>query len=479
MKSMKRILLMSLIAMTMFSCDDTTDTIGDSLTNESDQFEILTDTFDVSTRSIAVDSVYSRSQYCYLGHIKDTETGTYVTCHYTTQFNILESFDNESYFPPIDSIASRDSNGNVQVDSCRMMIYFYSSVGDSLNAMKLSAQEMSSPIEEGLTYYTDFDPEEQGLIRTDGIHLKKSYTTLDLNLNDSLRGLIVDKSNMESVTIPMNQPYVAVDGTEYNNYGTYLMHQYYENPDNYSSSYNFAHNVCPGFYIKSTDGVGVMSKVYLTELLLYFSFNNDSLYNTSYIFSGTEEVMQTNRIVNDKESINELINDESCTYIKSPAGIFTEVEIPVESIKLNHENDTISSAKIIFERLVSKSDNNIPSDILMIPKDSLYSFFENKRLPDNECSFIATNNDTYNTYTFNNISPLISAMYNKYQTGQATEDWNKVVLIPISVETNTSSSSTITRVSHEMSLTSTRLVGGSNNQRQPVKISIVYNRFTK
>ena len=59
------------------SCDDTTDTLGNSLTNEADHFEILTDTFFVSTRSILADSVLSRNQYSYLGRIKDPETGTF------------------------------------------------------------------------------------------------------------------------------------------------------------------------------------------------------------------------------------------------------------------------------------------------------------------------------------------------------------------------------------------------------------------
>lgn len=105
------------------SCDDTTDTLGNSLTNEADHFEILTDTFFVSTRSILADSVLSRNQYSYLGRIKDPETGTYVTSHYTTQFAILESLDGTPFLPEKDSIMSTE-DGNVIADSCRLQIYF-------------------------------------------------------------------------------------------------------------------------------------------------------------------------------------------------------------------------------------------------------------------------------------------------------------------------------------------------------------------
>ena len=52
-------------------------------------------------------------------------------------------------------------------------------------------------------------------------------------------------------------------------------------------------------------------------------------------------------------------------------------------------------------------------------------------------------------------------------------DWNKMVLVPISYKT-TSSSTVPTKVEHDMSLTSTRLVGGAN---KGIDISIVYAKF--
>lgn len=466
------------------SCDDTTDTLGNSLTNNVDQFEIITDTFEINTRSIIVDSVLSQGLYCYLGNIKDPETKTYVTCNYTTQFAILESLDGSTLLPPEDSILSRNGNNEIIADSCKLNIYFYSSIGDSLNSMRLTAYEMGAPIEEGKLYYTNFDPEKEGLLRSDANAIRKNkvYSPVDLNLKDSLRGLIVDKTNMETVTIPMNERYTDVNGNQYENYGTYIMRKYFSNPEYFKNSYSFIHNVCPGFYIKSTDGLGVMSEVYMTELSVFYKYRNDSTYNGSLLLSGTEEVMRTTNIYNDKSTIEDLAADQTCTHIKTPAGIFTEVTLPVEQIKLNHDRDTISSAKIVFNRMNSTSDDAFgePENLLMLPKDSLYSFFENKDIPDYKMSFLGTYNSSYNTYTFNNISTLISAMHDSKLSGNASEDWNKVVLVPVSISTNTSSSSSsITNVSNEMSLKSTRLVGGSQNPRTPLTISVIYNRFIK
>lgn len=483
MDRIKLIILFAFASIFLSSCDDNTDTIGNTLTDDTDRFEIYTDTFEVESRSIIIDSVLSKSKYNYLGHIKDSETQSYIKSEYTTQFAILESFDQSNQFPEKDSIRSFNAAGEIIADSCILQIYFYSSIGDSLNPMKLSVKELSKPIEEDKFYYTNFSPLKEDAIRNDGKGINKSkiYTVVDLNLSDSARALIVNKKNMENISISLNDIYYDKEGKKYDNYGTYILRKYYENPNFFSNSYNFTHNVCPGFYIGTTDGIGVMSEVYLTELLLFYKFeSNDSIYNGSKLFSGTEEVMQTTTITNDKKSIKDLAEDNTCTYLKTPAGILTEMELPVDLIKQGHENDTISSAKIVLNHY-NKSKGDIipiPQTVMLLPKDSLYSFFENKNLPDNITSYLANYNKSQCTYTFNNISNLLSKMYNIQKAGKITENWNKVVLVPVSISYNTSSSSnTVTSVSNEMALKSVKLVGGSTNKNSPIKISVVYNKF--
>ena len=69
---------MMLVAAIMYlgltACDDTTDTLGDSLTHTADKFELITDTFGVTTKSMTVDSVLASSMFPYIGNVKDTET---------------------------------------------------------------------------------------------------------------------------------------------------------------------------------------------------------------------------------------------------------------------------------------------------------------------------------------------------------------------------------------------------------------------
>ena len=117
-----------------------------------------------------------------------------------------------------------------------------------------------------------------------------------------------------------------------------------------------------------------------------------------------------------------------------------------------HENDTLNTAKIVFTRLNENEKNDkysnyefkIPQTLLLIPASDLYSFFEEGRIANNKTSFLASYNSSYNTYTFNN---------------------------------NTSTSVELVKVSHDMSMCNTRLVGGENNPNNPVKISVIYAKF--
>lgn len=479
---MKKRLLFGFVFATVLlsSCDDTTETLGNTLTSSADLLDLSDTTFNVSTRSIIVDSVLSKSTYSYLGHIKDPETGIYIKSNYMSQFSVLESLDGSSLLPNEADIISR-KNGKVIADSCQLQIYFYSSVGDSLNPMRLTVHEMEKPMREDTTYYTNYSPKDLLRKDNDAIKINKLYTTVDLTLKDSLRGQIVDKTNMESVFIPLNSKYKDKNGNEYENYGTYIIQMYYSHPEYFKNAYTFIHNVCPGFYIESSDGLGVMSEVYLTELAIYYKYKDeDNETQGSLLLSGTKEVLQTTNIINDRNAIARCVADNSCTYLNTPAGIFTEVTLPIDKIYSGHERDNISSAKIAFNHLNTKDPSFVPNYILMLPKDDMYKFFENNELPDSKKSYMATYSSSNNTYTFNNISMLISSMYEAKLNGTATENWNKVVLVPIAITTNStssSSSSAITNISNEMLLKSVRLVGGEANQRQPVTISIIYNKF--
>ena len=77
---------------------------------------------------------------------------------------------------------------------------------------------------------------------------------------------------------------------------------------------------------------------------------------------------------------------------------------------------------------------------------------------------------------------MISSMNKSDKT---SPNWNKVVIIPVTTTYTTSSSSSyygtsskvLTKVVHDMSLTSTKLVGGSENPNDPIQICIIYSKY--
>ena len=469
----------ALLTAAISSCSEDTSTLGYSLTSDVDRFTIETDTFDITTRSIAAGSVLSRNAYSYLGRIKDPETGTYIKCDYTMQFSLLESEVN-SLFKSSESIFGRDENNQPIVDSCNVHILINTYQGDSLTAMKLALMELNKPMKSTDAIYTDYDPEAAGIVRTDvgAVRSEKVYSASDLTLSDSMRNVYRTGKYFAYVKVPLNKEYIDKDGKKYNNYGTYIMRKYYENTSYFKNFNSFIRNVCPGFYIKSTDGQGIIIEVAFTQLNIYYRYKSDDVvYSASCSLNSTDEVLKATHISYDKTGIDKLVENDTCTYLKTPAGIYTEVTLPIDDIKKGHENDTITSAKVTFTRMRSRSNLSDvvleePTRVLLIERDSLRTFFEDNGSPDNLKAYLATYNQSQKTYSFNNLSYLLNRMYAK--KGKS-ENWNKAVLIPVEVQTSSSTSATASGIANEMNVNSIRLVGGKGNKHAPIRMSVIYN----
>ena len=462
---------MLVIAVAFTACDNTTDSIGHTIIDGAN-IAIATDTFSVSTQSLLADSVLSRNITAYLGKVRDPETGAYITGDCMIQFNCLEGFS----FPKKDSIRSVE-NGEVIADSCEIRLFTSGYYGDSITPMKMRVYEMDKPMNEGRNYYSNFDPKKEGFIATNGYFVNRPYTIIDMSEVDSIRESQYYQNN---IRVLLNAKYTDRNGNQYKNYGTYILRRYFSNPSDFKNDYTFIHNVVPGFYFQNTGGLGSMAYIGSSQLNVYFQYvYNDSVMKGVVTFAGTEEVLQTSTFTN-SQSIKDLAKDNTCTYLKSPAGIFTEMVLPIDEIFSGHDKEYITSAKISLKRInntsISKYALGAPSTLLIIPKSEMFSFFENNKIVDYKSSFLATYDTSTNSYTFNNISGLV----NYLNQNRNNADWNKVVVIPVSIAYRTDATTggqTIASVVHDMSLTSTRLLKGNEGEDSPVKISIIYSKF--
>ena len=490
MKILRLLTVLVIAALTFAACDDTTEGIGGSITNKIDNINISDSAFNVTTKSIVAGAVLSRNNTGLIGKMKDPETGNYVKGDYMTQLSVLPTFSVDT----LDYI-KQANKGSIEADSCYLLVSYNASYGDTIAPMKVTAYEMTKPMAEDQEYYSDYDAFEKGWVNENNQHWSSNY-----NLSNT--------SDVKNFKIYLNKKYEK-DGKKYKNYGSYIMQTYAEHPEYFKTNYKFLHNVCPGFYIKNVGGTGNMAKIWNTELIFYWTRHKtikakDGVTDSTAVsigynrFDGTEEVLQLNKIENDTKNLEKLASLQNWTYLKSPAGIFTEVTLPIEDIMKGHEKDTINTASISFPRLNNKDEDNAynfatPSTILMVQKDSLQSFFEKSKLADNRTSYTASYSSTgsyKNAYTFQNIANLVSAMYKNKGKG---ENWNKVVLVPVNVITTTQGYTTvISKINHDMSLASTRLIVGTDDPDKdyttdkktgkkvasgPIRIKVIYSKF--
>ena len=440
------------------ACDDNTGTLGNSIIPGADSIDIKTRTYYATTRSVAVDSVLGKTGKVYLGRFTDPETDVIFEADFIAQFNCAEG---GNVFPPADSI-----KGDSAVRT-ELRMFFTNFFGDSTNTMRAEVYRLQETLKEGEKYYTNIDPAQY--YDPAGPIASKVYTAIDYTLEDSE---LEDSEHYANVCIPLP-----------NEIGNEIIKLYRSNPEFFENATNFIQNVCSGYYVKSTHGDGTV--LYIDQVSLNVHFQDqrtDSTYVTQFV--GSEEVLQTNRFSN--QQVSHLVADSSCTYLKTPAGIFTEVTLPIDEIMA--EGDSINSAKIIFTRNNSANDTQYqfgtPQTLLMVRKSEMNTFFEKNKLTDNISTYYTTYDGTYNRYEFSNIARLVIHCYNERQAwltahaGATEEDyaaahpeWNKVMLVPVT--TVKDSNNSIVNFRHDLSLNSTRLVGGNDK----IEIKVISSSF--
>jgi len=491
----------ALLGLAIAACDDNTGSLG--ISADIDQISNSTATFNFTSKSILMnEGILANNSNCYLGRVIDPETGCEVVADFATQFQTFEDYG----FPEKETMVDKRDTNNIKMgvpicDSIDVRLYFNSYYGAETNPMKLQVYEMSSDpdkiMNEDSTYYSDIDLTK--FLDKDAKPIaSRMFTVTDFQVSEDVREGTSYNPNIH-VKLPASL-------------GQRIMNKFYEDRDNFKDSYHFIHNVLPGLYFHCSDGNGTMVKVFVGTLNIYFNYKDtkkDSIYTAMTRFAATPEVIQSSRFQNSK-GIEDLANITDYTYLKTPAGIATELTLPIDEIfEGEHAADSVSKATITLTRYNKSQDGDqfgTPSELLMVRKTEMVSFFAEHQLTNSRTNYSSTFSSTYNTYTFTNICRLLS--YCKHEKIEAVRqrlekkgykeftdaqfkaeetlwmnenpDWNKVVLVPIVTNTSTVSTSSGTQtiqiaVNHDMSMNSIRLVGGNT----PLQMQVVYSRFAQ
>ena len=471
--------LIALATLLIAGCDDNTSTMG--IPSKDEEVFPSYGTFLTYTHSEAMDSVLGNSASSYLGSIDDPETGTRIRADFAAQFHTFENYS----FPKFDLMFPDDgvkrTTDSIRCDSVEVRLYFSNYYGAKNAPLKLEVYPLdkNNVLQEEEDYYTDTDLDQFVLPGSEPI-ATKVFTTEDYNLADAERNSATHADNVR-IMLP-------------DTVGSLIMRAYYDHPEYFKDSYTFIRKVCPGFLFKIRSGNGSMLSVDVSTLNIYFNFydkvKRDSTCSALARFAATPEVIQSTRFSND--DMQSLVEEDDCTYLKTPAGIMTVAQLPINEIYQNHETDSVSRAQLTFTRLnntkPSTQSLGIPQSLLLVRKADATSFFKKRSVADSKTSYTTSYSSTYNTYTFNNICRLISLCRKEKLAGMKAEnlteqeweqkhpDWNKVVLIPVSISTATDTYGETHQVSvtHDMSMNSIRLQGGPNT---PIKMQVIYSRF--
>ena len=450
----------------LYSCDDSTYGIGDSTISSEDPIPAGEAKYFASTKSILADSIYARTNTAYLGKYTDPTFGEF-TADFIAQFYCTDNFE----FPE-----------NIkEIKKLELSMYYDKFFGDSLNSMILQVDTLDTiiPEKELSTFYTSVDPTLYYNPNTTPI-ARKAYAAKGLSTVDTtytytdLYGTTTEENICwHNVILPKAL-------------GNHMYKKYTEDKNNYKDAEAFIKNVLKGLYVHCTNGDGTILYINDMELIMHYDYyiqsgsgKMDSLVSSSSVFAATKEVIQANRFQN-SNSLKELAESTTdYTYLKTPAGIFTEVTLPIEEISLTHKNDTLNAASIAFTRYNEKEESNYqmstPQYLLMVRKCDMHNFFEKNKLYDNKTSFLAeyiSSGEDANTYKFPNIAPLISYCMNEKTNGTANEDWDKVVLIPVKVEMDSNGS--IISIRGDLEIGSSRLKGGDKDK---ITMQILYTTF--
>lgn len=475
-----RYLLVALLALTFWGCDDNTGSLGIGMMRPEDHINGMVENYDVTSQSILVDKIYAKTSTVYLGKYTDPLFGPF-EADFLAQFACAPDFR----FPEGEKKVPDDK----QKINAELYFYYNGYFGDSLTACKMDIYELDEILKEGDkdNYYTNIDPDKYYNPLKAPL-ASKAYSPVDITQSQAYRD--------STASGYLNYPNMKVQLPK--KFGENIYNSFYTNSSDFSSPENFQ-NIFKGIYVKCIDGDGAV--LYIQRISLRLSFNMyverpstnkvDSLVTGYATFSTTKEVIQANHF--DNSNLKKFVEDEKYqefTYLKSPGGIFTEVTLPIDKILVGnkpeengtHQTDSINSVSLSFTCYNQESETfKVPNNVLMVRKKDMNSFFENNQIPDNKTSYVSTYSS--NKYSFSNIANLVTTCINEKKKGGTSDedwetknpDWNKVVLIPVIL--NTDGNNNIIKVEHDLQMNSVRLKGGPKGN--PIDLKVIYSRFSK
>jgi hypothetical protein len=399
------------------SCDDNLTSVGTSIQPPGDFITVYTDTFTMTASTVKLDSIFAKTTECMLGEMYDPLFGE-IKSDFLCQFYCEEGFEfaETPYEGKIDSIdlfiVYPNSNGKT------------SAFGDTILPMQVSVYPVKAPL--ARNFYTNDDPEKycdmnNPLGRT-------TYTPYDMSVTDSVRNL-TDSYGYSAYT-PIIRIKLPIE------LGQKFYDELVDNPSTFASQESF-NRFFPGIYLTNTFGSGNLIYTQGENISLRISYHimkkdilgEDSAAYRSQWFYSTKDVVQINRFKN--SNIDRLLEDSPTrTYIKAPAGVCTKLVIPTTKIssEMNVKDRFINGFTLNLRYRPADEEGDFaytpPSHLLLLPEDSVKTFFENGSIENYTTSFVSFMYDISGLYSTAFISP--SATFYGYNPNTRTYSFGNI-----------------------------------------------------
>jgi hypothetical protein len=436
----------------LVACDDTVDRVGMGIQPGEDKVNTFGDSLPITGTTVKDPVLYAKTMNGLLGNFYDPAYGE-LKAGYICRFYPAQGFG------PQERIDSIDRFSGGKIDSIHLRILYSKYVGDSIAPMEVSVYPVrpSTPLTEN--YYTPLNPADYCDLSAP--MAKKVYTARDLNISDSLHQANVAANLYQVVSVPLP---LALGQSLYDEYKACLTdpsRQTFKTPEAMAEFF-------PGLYLKSTLGSGSLLEVEKTHIFVYTSWtrevedttqvNNlrtDTLVGFS-VLDVSKEVIQLNEYAGTHDEQLWEVPQAEKMYLKTPAGIFSQITIPTGEIKRTIGNRKFSNVRLSIEAerpsdwqynwvFPGTDDANkiamSQSKLLLIEPDSIPTFFEKQKSADNKTTYFTTFDTSTYAYTYANIANIVQyAIDNNI-------DPLVLRLVPVEVAYYTYTSSSYTTVS--------------------------------
>ena len=380
---------------------------------------------------------------------------------------------------------------NAVIDSICLFFYYRSWEGDKSSPLSINVYEIDRKEIE----YTPAKPYQTDLKVSDYCSLEDS-TILLYNEHLIVAGEMIDSvySSSTGTYSPVVRCRVKDDFTR-----RFAQMRQYGDQEAFNRFFK-------GIYVTSTFGSATILNLTDISMGVYYHFSYDKLGTDTIVedvkgFYANAEVRQLNRFdYMNKQSVIEQLQKDSdvCNYIIAPAGIYTRMSFPMKQMKdiitdnLQYK-DTVKRAYVNLAELradvlnvfaggsadITPDDWLQPSSyMLLIKEGSEERFFRKKELPSDTVAILSSLNTGVDSEgnTVYYYSYDMSTLLTNQLRQQSNPDTLQMLLVPVTVETSSSSSSTITAVKQSQTLSATQ-VRSAQNTESPMTMKVVYSGF--